>query len=267
MRSCRARRRRAGHERRAEPEPGGGDADRLLRQERLVGGAERVAVGDVQLELADAVLEVRRLDPDAGALERRDDGVDEATVERGAQAVVRVRALVERAVGGHEVALELEGGLQLEVAAAQLAEHPAQRAARAERQRRAVRQQPVAEHPALVAEPRAGDGRRLVELQQHVGVAGVGARIPPVVSRGRRHPLAGDVESEDAVRESDPAACGGPGRNALPAPDTEMVSAAGVDVRDAERGDPVPDLHGATLVPPRSGASSARLRARLMCGV
>ena len=188
------------HERGAQPQPGGGDADRLLCEERLVGGAERVAVGDVQLQLADAVLEVRRLDPQAGALERRDDGVDEIAVERGAQAVIRVGALVQRPVGRPQVALQLERRPQLEATGRELGQPAAQCAARAERQRRAVGQDPVAEHPPVTAEPRADDRRRRVEGEQHVGIARVGARIPPAVARGRRHPVAGDVEPEQRHR-------------------------------------------------------------------
>ena len=92
---------RLGHERRVQPVLLGDRLERELEGDRVVGGAQRVGVLEVDLVLADRDLVVRRLDLDAERLERVDHVLADLLGEVGREVEVAglvVRQRLDRAV-------------------------------------------------------------------------------------------------------------------------------------------------------------------------
>ena len=109
---------------------------------------------DVQLELADAVLEAQGLDGDPGVREAARDGREQREIDRRAQRVVRVGAVVnglrgcESAGGqglhglGQQIELELETAAQPQPVPRQSRERAFQARARIDRYALAIREMP-----------------------------------------------------------------------------------------------------------------------------
>ena len=245
---------RLGHERRRHAVARRDCANRLLRHEGGVGRVEGVVVVDVQLELADAVLEAQRLHGDTGVSESGRDCREQRQIDRRAECVVRIGAVVdgarrlEAARGeilhrlGEQVELELEAAAQAQAAPGELLEHALETGAGIDRHGIAARELPGAEHPGLAVQPRGDGGRFREQLEDDVGIAVARTRVPAVVAGGRLHPAAGDVEAEEALREGHAVALGrrdgGRGGQPLAAPDSQMIGCADVDVADLAVGQP-----------------------------
>ena len=169
-------RERLGHEARQQPVAGCDVLDHLFQQERAVRGVERLAVREVDLELARRELAVRRRRPQAEGLECLVDAPHHAVgIDATPRRVGLARAggvALDVTVGklAQQVELGLGGGDGVQPARFELPDDAPQRAARAERRWRAVVDE-VGEQPGRRRVPRGHARGRELGARLQVGEA------------------------------------------------------------------------------------------------